>query len=148
MKHIKKLEQFVNEKIEYSTTRINGEPVTSPWAGTADNLKDFIAMIEAAPETLASIKVTSSTSAFSPSTELFKGPINSAKKRKIIKIVKDVEKEFKKNGDKVTQFRFQSYYGPSNQDRHLSDPAYISYRTKALDKFADNMSSGKYGSLD
>ena len=148
MKHIKKLEQFVNEKIEYSTTHINGEPVTSSWAGTADNLKDFIEMIEAAPETLASIDVTSSTGAFSPSRETFKGPINSAKKRKIIKIVKEVEKEFKKKGDAITTFRFQSYYGASNRDKHLTDPAYISYRTKALDKFADDMSSGKYGRLD
>lgn len=147
MKHIKKLEQFVNEKIEYSSTRVNGEPVTSSWAGTADNLKDFIKMIEEAPETLSSIKVTSSTGAFSPSTELFKGPITSAKKRKIIKIVKDVEKEFKKKGDKVTQFRFQSYYGAASRN-HQEDPAYISYRTKALDQFGKDMSSGKYGSLD
>lgn len=147
MKHIKTLEHFVNEKIEYSSTRVNGEPVTSSWAGTADNLKDFIKMIEEAPETLSSIKVTSSTGAFSPSTELFKGPITSAKKRKIIKIVKDVEKEFKKKGDKVTQFRFQSYYGAASRN-HQEDPAYISYRTKALDQFGKDMSSGKYGSLD
>jgi hypothetical protein len=147
MKHIKGLKQFVNEKIEYSSTRVNGEPVTSSWAGTADNLKDFIKMIEDAPETLNSIKVTSSTSAFNPRTELFKGPITSTKKKQIIKIVKDVEKEFKKKGDKVTLFRFQSYYGAASRN-HQEDPAYISYRTKGIDRFSNDMSSGKYGSLD
>ena len=42
------------------STFINGKKIESPWAGSADNLKDFIKLIEDAPETLDSIKVTSS----------------------------------------------------------------------------------------
>ena len=138
----------IGEKVEYSSTHINGEKVTSSWAGTSDNLREFIKMIEDAPETLDYIDVTSSTGHFSPAREKFKAPITNSKKKQIIKIVKAVEKEFKKKGDPITTFRFQSYYGASNSDRHLSDPAYISYRTKGIDKFSDDMSSGKYGSLD
>ena len=67
------------------STFINGKKIESPWAGSADNLKDFIKLIEDAPETLDSIKVTSSTASFAPDSETFKGPINSSKKRKIIK---------------------------------------------------------------
>ena len=147
MKHIQPYREFLNEKIKYASTRVNGEERVSTWSGTTDNLKDFIKMIEDAPETLKSIKVTSGTNSFSPPREEFKGPIDASKKRKIIKIVKDVTKEFKKKGDTVTTYRFNSYYGAGSRNHH-EDPAYIDYRTKALDKFADDMSSGKYGSLD
>lgn len=140
--------ESLEEKVEYSSTHINGEKITSSWAGTSDNLKEFIKMIEDAPETLDYIDVTSSTGHFSPSREKFKSPITNSKKKQIIKIVKAVEKEFKKKGDPITTFRFQSYYGASNRDKHLSDPAYITYRTKGIDKFGNDMSSGKYGSLD
>ncbi len=129
------------------STHFNGKKIESSWAGSADNLKDFIKLIEAMPETLESIKVTSSTAAFSPTSETFKSPINSSKKRQIIKIVKEMEKEFKKKGDAVTSYRLSSYYGAASRN-HESDPAYIAYRTKKLDQFGKDMSSGKHGSLD
>lgn len=126
---------------------INGKKIESTWAGSADNLKDFIKLIEDAPETLEYIKVTSSTSSFSPDDEKFKAPINSSKKRQIIKIVKEMEKAFKKKGDPITKYRFNSYYGAGGRN-HEQDPAYIDYRTDGIDKFSDDMSSGKYGRLD
>lgn len=129
------------------STFINGKKIESPWAGSADNLKDFIKLIEDAPETLDSIKVTSSTASFAPDSETFKGPINSSKKRKIIKIVKEMTKAFKEKGDAITSYRFNSYYGAGGRNHH-EDPAYIDYRTKAIDQFSKDMSSGKYGSLD
>ena len=129
------------------STFINGKKIESPWAGSADNLKDFIKLIEDAPETLDSIKVTSSTASFAPDSETFKGPINSSKKRKIIKIVKEMTKAFKDKGDAITSYRFNSYYGAGGRNHH-EDPAYIDYRTKVIDKFSKDMSSGKYGSLD
>ena len=129
------------------STFINGKKIESPWAGSADNLKDFIKLIEDAPETLDSIKVTSSTASFAPDSETFKGPINSSKKRKIIKIVKEMTKAFKDKGDAITSYRFNSYYGAGGRNHH-EDPAYIDYRTKAIDQFSKDMSSGKCGSLD
>jgi len=147
MKHIQPYYRFLNEKIEMDSTFINGKKIESPWAGSADNLKDFIKLIEGAPETLDSIKVTSSTASFAPDSETFKGPINSSKKRKIIKIVKEMTKAFKDKGDAITSYRFNSYYGAGGRNHH-EDPAYIDYRTKAIDKFSKDMSSGKYGSLD
>lgn len=130
-----------------ASSTINGKKIESSWAGSADNLKDFIKLIENAPETLKYIKVTSSTSSFAPDSETFKGPINSSKKRQIIKIVKEMEKEFKKKGDAITSYRFNSYYGAGGKNHH-EDPAYIDYRTKVIDQFGKDMSSGKYGSLD
>ena len=147
MKHIKGLQQFISEKIEYSYTIMNGQRYESEWAGSADNEKDFIEMIKAAPETLKSIKVTSSTSSFAPDSEEFKGPITSAKKNKIIKIVKDMTKAFKEKGDPITSYGLRSYYMVGGKN-HNEDPAYIQYSTKAIDQFAKDMSSGKYGRLD
>ena len=147
MKHIQAYHRFLNEKVEMAYSTINGKKIESSWAGSADNLKDFIKLIENAPETLEYIKVTSSTSSFSPDSEKFKGPINSSKKRQIIKIVKEMEKEFKKEGDPITSYRFNSYFGAGSRN-HEQDPAYIDYRTKGIEQFGKDMSSGKYGSLD
>lgn len=147
MKHIKQFNQFVNEKIEYSSTKVNGQDVTSSWAGKADNEKDFIKMIENAPETLKSIQVQTGTSHFNPDREEFKGPITASTKKKIIKIIKDVTKEYKSKGDPITSYQLNSYYGVFGKD-HESHPAYIQYSTKGSDRFANDMSSGKYGSLD
>ena len=147
MKHIKAFEQFVNEGIKYSSTKVNGEDVVSSWAGSADNEKDFIKMIKDMPETLASIKVQSDTSVAYPAQEEFKGPLNSSKKAKIIKIVKDVTKMFKAQGDEIVSYELRSYYGPTGKN-HNQDPAYIQYKTKRSDAFAKDMASGKYGPLD
>jgi len=147
MKHIQAYHRFLSEKVEMAHSTINGKKIESTWAGSADNLKDFIKLIEDAPETLEYIKVTSSTSSFSPDDEKFKAPINSSKKRQIIKIVKEMEKAFKKKGDPITKYRFNSYYGAGGRN-HEQDPAYIDYRTDGIDKFSDDMSSGKYGRLD
>ena len=58
-----------------------------------------------------------------------------------------MEKAFKKKGDPITKYRFNSYYGAGGRN-HEQDPAYIDYRTDGIDKFSDDMSSGKYGRLD
>lgn len=147
MKYIRPYYRFLNEKIEMAYSTINGKKIESSWAGSADNLKDFIKLIDNAPETLQYISVTSSTSSFAPDSEKFKGPINSSKKKKIIKIVKDMEKAFKAKGDAITSYRFNSYYGAGGKNHH-EDPAYIDYRTKAIDQFNKDMSDGKYGRLD
>ena len=147
MKYIRPYYRFLSEKVEMAYSTINGKKIESSWAGSADSLKDFIKLIENAPETLEYIKVTSSTDSFAPSSEKFDGPINSSKKRKIIKIVKDMEKAFKAKGDAITSYRFNSYYGAGGRNHH-EDPAYIDYRTKAIDQFSKDMSSGKYGRLD
>jgi hypothetical protein len=147
MKYIRPYYRFLSEKVEMAYSTINGKKIESSWAGSADSLKDFIKLIENAPETLQYIKVTSSTDSFAPSSEKFDGPINSSKKRKIIKIVKDMEKAFKAKGDAITSYRFNSYYGAGGKNHH-EDPAYIDYRTKAIDQFSKDMSSGKYGRLD
>lgn len=138
----------LNETITYDSTTINGRKVTSSWAGNANNLDDFIKLIKDMPETLESIKVTKETSPFNPASEKFEGPITPDKKESIISIVKDVDKQFKEKGQEIHTFELKSYYGPSGQEKHLADPAYIQYRTKESDRFVKSMSSGKYGDLD
>ena len=147
MKYIRPYYRFLSEKVEMAYSTINGKKIESSWAGSADSLKDFIKLIDNAPETLQYIRVTSSTSSFAPDSETFKSPINSSKKRKIIKIVKDMEKAFKAKGDAITSYRFNSFYGAGGKNHH-EDPAYIDYRTKTIDQFNKDMSDGKYGSLD
>jgi hypothetical protein len=58
-----------------------------------------------------------------------------------------MEKAFKAKGDAITSYRFNSYFGAGGRN-HTEDPAYIDYRTKAIEQFGKDMSSGKYGSLD
>ncbi len=81
MKHIQPYHRFLNEKVEMAYSTINGKKIESSWSGSADNLKDFIKLIENAPETLEYVKVTSSTSSFAPDSEKFKGPIISIMQR-------------------------------------------------------------------
>jgi len=147
MKNIKTFEAFVNEGINYASTKVNGKDVVSSWAGSADNEKDFIKMIKDMPETLKSVKVQSDTSYDYPDSEMFKGPINSSKKAKIIKLVKDVTKMFKANGEKVTSYELSSF-SPIYIKGYDSSDAYIQYRTKQSDNFGKDMASGKYGPLD
>ena len=66
MKHVKLFKQYVNEKIEYSYSTVNGKKIESSWSGSADSLKDFIKLIKEIPETLQSIKVQTGTSSFNP----------------------------------------------------------------------------------
>jgi len=147
MKHVKLFKQYVNEKIEYSYSTINGKKIESDWAGSADSLKDFIKLIKGIPETLESIKVQTGTSSFNPASTEIKGPFNSSKINKVVKLVKDADKAFDKNGEVIHTYLLSSYYGAGGRN-HNSDPAYISYRTERSDNFGKAMSSGKHGSLD
>lgn len=147
MKNLKTFEAFVNESIEYASTKVNGKNVVSSWAGSADSEKDFIKMINDMPETLESISVQSDASASYSASEEFKGPINSSKKAKIIKLVKDVTKAFKSEGDEITSYVLSSF-APIYVKGHDSSRAYIQYKTKKSDKFGKDMASGKYGPLD
>ena len=147
MKNIKTFEAFVNEGMKYASTKLNGKDVYSTWSGTADNEKDFIKMVKAMPETIESIKVQSDTSVFNPSSEVFKGPIDSSKKAKIIKLVKAMVKAFETQGEKITAYQLMSYVGPA-ANNHDSAMAYIAYKTEKSEEFAKDMSSGKYGPLD
>lgn len=147
MKHIHTYNTFLNEKIEKSYSIINGKKIESDWAGSADSLKDFIKLIKGIPETLESIKVQTGTSSFNPTSTEVKGPFNSSKINKVVKLVKDADKAFDKNGEVIHTYLLSSYYGAGGRN-HNSDPAYISYRTKRSDDFGKAMSSGKHGSLD
>lgn len=147
MKHVKTLNTFINEKIQYASNKINGKDVVSSWIGSADNERDFIKMIEDMPETLKSISVQTGTSNFNPDREDFKGPIDASTKKKIIKIVKDVTKAYKKEGDDIVEYELRSYFGVSPKGNE-TDPAYIQYRTKNNIQFANDMAAGKYGRLD
>lgn len=147
MKNIKTFEAFVNEGITYASARINGKDIYSTWSGSATTEKDFIKMIKEAPETLEAIKVQSDTSLFNPGSEEFKGPINSSKKAKIIKLVKDMTKAFEMQGEAITSYELRSYGGVYAKN-HDSSVAYIVYKTDRSDNFAKDMASGKYGPLD
>jgi|TARA_R110002074_G_scaffold51666_4_gene130530 hypothetical protein len=147
MKHVKLFKQYVNEKIEYSSSTVNGKKIESSWSGSANSLKDFIKLIKEIPETLKSIRVQTGTSTFNPESTDIDGPFNSSKINKIIKLVKDTDKAFGKQDENIHTYLLSSYYGSGGKN-HNSDPAYISYRTERSDKFGKAMSSGKHGSLD
>jgi hypothetical protein len=136
------------ERFEFRSTLINGKRVDSSFQGTTNNMNEFIKQIKNLPETLESIKIPTETLAFNPDQEEFKGPITTSHKARIIKIVKDLTREFKEKGDPVTEYEISSYYGVNRREREVTDPIYISFRTKGHDKFASDMGSGKHGPLD
>ena len=148
MKNLKDFSSFISEKVEYAYSTINGERYYSTWAGSSDKEKDFIRMIKDLPETLSSVKVPIETSHFNPADKEFKGPINNAKKNAIIKIVKQMTKEYNQKKDPIVNYRIASYYGVSSPARHDTDPAYIQFNTKGSDEFGKAMSRGDYGRLD
>lgn len=142
MKHVKLFEQFIDEKVQYDYGIMNGKKITSTWAGSTDNEKDFIKMIENMPETLERVNVQSSMSLFNPDDEEFKGPINSSTKKKIIKIVKDMTKAYKEAGNPIQTYRLNSYYMVAGNN-HDSNPAYIKFETKKSRQFGKDMSTDK-----
>jgi len=145
---MKNFDQFINEKFEYETSMINGKKVSSTFQGSTSNMNEFIKHIKDLPKTLKSIKIPVETLAFNPENEEFKGPITSGIKNKLIKIVKDMTKQFKEKGDAVYEYSISSYYGVLSGSGETNDPCYISFRTKAHDKFGQAMSRGDYGPLD
>ena len=148
LKHILNEAIKINERFDFASTLINGKRVESSFQGTTNNMNEFIKQIKNLPETLESIKIPTETLAFNPDQEEFKGPITTSHKARIIKIVKDLTREFKEKGDPVTEYGISSYYGVLSREKEVTDPIYISFRTKGHDKFASDMGSGKYGPLD
>jgi hypothetical protein len=147
MKYISLFEQFVNEKTKMQTAHRGGKKVESTWAGTTDSLKELIDLIENAPKTLEFIQVPTNTNHFDPDVKRFNGPITGSKKKQIVKIVKQLDKDHKKEGEPVTKYKFESFTGAGGKD-HESDSAYIDFKTEKKGKFNRDMASGKYGSLD
>lgn len=145
---MKNFDQFINEKFEYGSSYINNKKITSSFQGSTSNMNEFIKHIKDLPKTLESIKIPVETSAFNPKNEKFKGPITSSDKSKIIKIIKEITKEFKDKGDSVYEYSIRSFYGVLSKEREVTNPVYITFKTKAHDKFGKDMSSGRYGSLD
>jgi hypothetical protein len=111
-------------------------------------MNEFIKQIKDLPETLESIRVPIETIAFNPKDKTFKGPIKSGDKNKIIKIVKDITKEFKEKGDPITKYGIRSYFGVLSRDKEVNDKCYIQFRTEGHNRFGKAMSRGDHGSLD
>jgi hypothetical protein len=77
-----------------------------------------------------------------------KSPLTSAQINKLIKIVKEMTKRFKDEGDPITKYNLRSYYGVLSGDREVNDPLYIQFRTDSHDNFGKAMSRGDFGPLD
>jgi len=145
---MKNFDEFVNEKFEYESSLINGKKVSSSFQGSTSNMNEFIKQIKDLPETLESIRVPIETIAFNPKDKTFKGPIKSGDKNKIIKIVKDITKEFKEKGDPITKYGIRSYFGVLSRDKEVNDKCYIQFRTEGHNRFGKAMSRGDHGPLD
>ena len=145
---MKKFEEFVNERFEYESSTINGKKVFSKFQGSTPNMNEFIKALKNIPKTIESIEIPVDTGAFNPSREKIKGPFSSAKINKLIKIVKEMTKQFKEKGDPITEYQIRSYYGVLSGDREVNDPLYIQFRTDKHDNFNKAMSRGDFGPLD
>ena len=118
--------------------------------GTTNSMIEFVKHIKNLPEELGSIKVTNSTLSFTDSSHdvEFKKRFTSSDKAQVIKIIKDITNEFKKNGDPVYEYELSSFYGTLGRRTPAEDNYYITMRTKGKDDFGRRMSRGDYGPLD
>ena len=145
---MKNFDQFINEKFEYESSLINGNKISSSFQGSTSNMNDFIKQIKDLPTTLESIKIPIETSAFNPKNKTFKGPISSGDKNQIIKIIKDITKDFKKEGDPIIKYGIRSFYGVLSGAKEVTDSCYIRFSTEGHNKFGKAMSRVDHGPLD
>lgn len=142
-----KLTSIIFEGFRAHTSVVNGEKYSTDWLGTADTLEDFKKAIDRIPATIESIDFPINTAIFKTSKDRNKiKPEGSWKSDVIITIGKIVTQHIQ-DGDTLEGISINSFYGtgPNGSDNH---PIYIQILTKQGNKFADDMGSGKYGSLD
>ena len=95
------------------------------------------------PDTVSRVDVQSGTSAFNPPKERFE-KLNDSKRKQIIKIVRDMTKQYKDKGDPIKTYHLSSFYGVKPNEAF--DPFYIQYNTKGTEEFGKRMRDS--GSLD
>ena len=142
-----KLSNIIFEGFRAHTSTVNGETYSTDWLGKADTLGDFKKAIDRMPSTIESINFPINTAAFKTSQDSKKIKPEGSWKSDVITTVGKVVREHIDNGEILEGININSYYGtgPKGSDNH---PIYIQVLTKQSKKFADDMGSGKYGSLD
>ena len=118
--------------------------------GKTNSMMEFVKHIKNLPEELGSIKVTNSTLSFTDSSHdiEFKKRFTPSNKAQVIKIIKNITNEFKKNGDPVYEYELRSFYGTFGKRTPAENNYYITMRTKGKDDFGRRMSRGDMGPLD
>ena len=118
--------------------------------GKTNSMMEFVKHIKNLPEEIGSIKVTNSTLSFTDSSHdvVFKNKFTSSNKAQVIKIIKNITNEFKKDGDPVYEYELSSFYGTISKRTPAENNYYITMSTKRKDDFAKRMSRGDYGPLD
>jgi hypothetical protein len=134
MKKVKSFDQFINKNESVNESKKYGIK--------SNTLNGLIKEIKKLPDTIEYIKVPTEFSSFQPSTVKIT-PEDKNWKDEIIKTVKGAVKG--PRGKEIDEFILRSYYGDLGKD---TDPFYITFGSEGSRKFADDMRSGKYGSLD
>ena len=118
--------------------------------GKTNSMMEFVKHIKDLPEELGSIQVTNSTLSFTTSADevKFKNRFTPSNKAQVIKIIKNITNEFKKNGDPVYEYELSSFYGTLGKRTPAENNYYITMRTKGKDDFGRRMSRGEMGPLD
>ena len=118
--------------------------------GKTNSMMEFVKHIKNLPEELGSIQVTNSTLSFTTSANevKFENRFTPSNKAQVIKIIKNVTNEFKKDGDPVYQYELRSFFGTLGRRTPAENNYYITMRTKGKDDFGKRMSRGDYGPLD
>ncbi len=118
--------------------------------GKTNSMMEFVKHIKNLPEELGSIQVTNSTLSFTTSANevKFENRFTPSNKAQVIKIIKNVTNEFKKDGDPVYQYELRSFFGTLGRRTPAENNYYITMRTKGKDDFGRRMSRGEMGPLD
>lgn len=133
------LERWTPEKDTF-----NGKTVESELTGTSDNLADFLKAIDRLPDTIEYINVPINTKLFKTSEDSKKIEPNQGWKQEVKQIISNLVKQYEEKGKVVDEFLLRTY----GIGAKPTDSFYIQLSTKESRKFAADMSSGKYGSLD
>jgi len=136
----------IDENWEPEKFTIMGDVSYSKYQGKTNNLDDLFNAIDKLPDTIKSIKVPINTNNIQPTNVDFKiFTPQAGYKEEIKSIITQLVDEYESEGENITSFVISSFDGGFNEDKASY---YITLTTKRSNDFSDNMSKGKFGSLD
>jgi hypothetical protein len=111
---------------------------------TVSTKEELFEAIDRLPDTIESVRIPTSLDWFNPPSIEVTPEDGEDWRDKI----KDTVREALElpRGEEVDEFNLRSYFG--KRKGVDTNPYYIQYSSEGCRKFADDMSSGKYGSLD
>jgi len=134
-----KLIKSLLEGWEPEKRTVNGDVTKSKYTGFADTLGDFTKAIKRLPDSIESISIPIDTSPYKSSSNMKKITPQGDWKEEVINHIADLSKQVQDDGQTIEGYSIKSM---------TPDKFTVLIHSDKSEKFADDMSKGKHGSLD